>query len=313
MGSLLLDESPLVIQPSLVRRFGVGEAAILQQLHYWLLRAQNSHDGHIWAYKTYAEWSDETGMSTKAVRGALKKLRDVGVVVSIDSPVDPHDRTLWWRIDYRKVNPEPSPNPPPPPTGHFDVPERADRRDREGSSSKAETTNRDYEGVGERAHARPKINGKPANDETWRRTLHALAEFNGQAGKRMLPTTGSGEPSEAAKRIYSRLASWPDLSDEQVTDVIRRTLSSRWWGSDPPTVGVIFGPKVFEENLSRDGAPVSAPAGVTHLRPNASAEERRMERQRQRAARIAEYDRAEPSAGHNAVLGYLPYPTTEEA
>lgn len=68
------------------------------------------------------------------------------------------------------------------------------------------------------------------------------------------------------------------------------------------------------EHLAPDGTPASgkAPAGVTHLRPNASAEERRMERQRQRAAKIAEYDRAGSQPGHNGAMLAL-YPTTEEA
>lgn len=107
----------------------------------------------------------------------------------------------------------------------------------------------------ERVCAKLKIAGKAVKAETWARTVGALEEFNQQSGKNMLPVTGTGQPSEAAKRIYGRLAAWPNLSDAEVADVIRRTLSSRWWGSDPPSVGVVFGPKVFEENLSRSPAP----------------------------------------------------------
>lgn len=106
-----------------------------------------------------------------------------------------------------------------------------------------------------RASPRLLISGRPVKPETWQRTVDALAEFNRQTGKRQAATTGTGQPSEAAKRVYSRLAAWPKLSGEEVADVIRRTLASRWWGSDPPTIGVVFGPKVFEENLSRSPAP----------------------------------------------------------
>ena len=33
---LLIDEYPLVVQPSLAALVGINEAIILQQIHYWL-------------------------------------------------------------------------------------------------------------------------------------------------------------------------------------------------------------------------------------------------------------------------------------
>jgi hypothetical protein len=116
---------------------------------------------------------------------------------------------------------------------------------------------------GESAREQLKIAGRPVKHVTWQRTLWALEEFNQQAGRRFAALTGTGEPSEAARRIYSRLAAWPALDNPAISDVIRRTLLSRWWGSDPPSVGVVFGPKVFEENLSREGTPVSAGRSAT--------------------------------------------------
>lgn len=107
MSGLLLNESPVLIQPSLVRRLGIAEAAIVQQLHYWAQRSTNVHEAHVWVYKTYTEWADEIGLSAKAVRGALGKLRDAGVVIAIQSPVNAHDRTLWWRIDHDVLGPPP--------------------------------------------------------------------------------------------------------------------------------------------------------------------------------------------------------------
>lgn len=110
MSKLLLDESPLVVQRSLVRRFGPAEAIIIQQLHYWAQKSTNIHDGQRWVWKTYSEWSDETGMSGKAARGALDKLRKAKVVEAIESPLDARDRTLWWRIDYTVVDDQGSPS-----------------------------------------------------------------------------------------------------------------------------------------------------------------------------------------------------------
>jgi hypothetical protein len=101
---LLLDEPPVALLPSLVRRLGLLEAAIAQQLHYWLQRATQVHGDERWVYKTYQDWSDEIGVTPKAARGALNKLRRDGVVIAIQSPRDARDRTLWWRIDYARFN-----------------------------------------------------------------------------------------------------------------------------------------------------------------------------------------------------------------
>lgn len=103
MSDLLLDGRLVAVQPALVRRIGLLEAALVQQLHYWTQRATCVHDGQLWVYKTYNDWSDEIGVSAKAARGALDRLRREGIVVAIDNPADARDRTLWWRIDYARL------------------------------------------------------------------------------------------------------------------------------------------------------------------------------------------------------------------
>lgn len=145
--SLLLDEPPLVVQPSLVRALGLPEAVVLQQLHYWLQRATAQQGGCMWVYKTYDEWAYETGLTAKAARGALDRLRKADVVITATNPNDSRDRTLWWRIDHDRL----PPGRPPAPRGSLP--------DREGSSAgvpsllseangstettKTETTNRE--------------------------------------------------------------------------------------------------------------------------------------------------------------------------
>lgn len=144
MSGLLLDEPLLCYQPALVRRLGLAEAAIVQQLQYWTRCSTNSHDGHLWVYKTYDAWSDEIGISSKAVRGALKRLRDDGVVVAIQSPLDARDRTLWWRIDRSVVEGPSAPGgrpedrPPVPPGGQ--VPSAPEGSSHAGDRCSTETT-----------------------------------------------------------------------------------------------------------------------------------------------------------------------------
>jgi predicted transcriptional regulator len=99
--------------------------------------------------------------------------------------------------------------------------------------------------------ASARIDGKAVNAKSWKLTERVLASFNEQAGTKLRLITSSGKPSEAAKRIYMRIRTYPDLGFDDHADIIRRTLSSKWWGDDSPTIGVVYGPKVFEDNITR--------------------------------------------------------------
>jgi hypothetical protein len=121
--------------------------------------------------------------------------------------------------------------------------------------------------------ARPKVSGKEVNVEAWLLTGEVLAEFNQQAGKKLRLLSADGSPSEAAKRVYGRVMKYRDLELEDYADIIRRTLASRWWGDGEITPGVVFGPKVFEDNIARQG--------VSRLAKDAEKKERA---QRDRAA-----------------------------
>jgi DNA-binding MarR family transcriptional regulator len=110
------------------------------------------------------------------------------------------------------------------------------------------------------ARALPKISGKRVKPEAWALAGEVLAEFNRQAGKKLRLVSANGDASEAAKRVYGRVVKYADLELEDYADIIRRTLASRWWGDGEPTPGVVFGPKVFEDNITRQGAPKDAKA-----------------------------------------------------
>lgn len=112
-----------------------------------------------------------------------------------------------------------------------------------------------------RAHGRetPKIGGKPVNAESWELTKLVLDDFNRQARKKLRLLTSALQPSEAAKRVYGRVRAYPDIGLEQYRDIIERTLASRWWGASEPSIGVVFGPNVFEDNITRSGTPARLP------------------------------------------------------
>lgn len=101
-----------------------------------------------------------------------------------------------------------------------------------------------------------RIGGRPVDPGAWNLTARILAEWNAQTSRRWRLLKSSGEPSECAKRIYGRVLAYPDLTLAQHADIIRRTLASRWWGSGPASIGVVYGPNVFEDNIDRPGEAV---------------------------------------------------------
>jgi hypothetical protein len=76
---------------------------ILQQLHYWLElpgpKSGKDHDGFHWVYKSCEELADEIGLSAGQVKRALVKLRDAGLLISINNPTKGWDRRYWHRIN----------------------------------------------------------------------------------------------------------------------------------------------------------------------------------------------------------------------
>jgi hypothetical protein len=100
-----------------------------------------------------------------------------------------------------------------------------------------------------------KFGGKPVLAECWQLTERVLAEYNRQAGQKRRLLTSARKPSDAARLIYGRCVDYPDITFEEHADIIRRTIASRWWTSGPPVPNVIYGPKIFETNITRSGVP----------------------------------------------------------
>ena len=53
MQTLLINEPPLQVLPSLAKKLNsVDKAIILQQMHYWLMKSTNVKEGHRWIYNS---------------------------------------------------------------------------------------------------------------------------------------------------------------------------------------------------------------------------------------------------------------------
>jgi len=110
-SSLLINESPLQLLPTLATRIGLNEAIVLQQIQYWIdgneKRKSKHHfiDGRWWTYNTAEEWQEQFPFwSVSTVRRVHFSLKDSGLVIAEKHGQNGFDHTLWYTIDYDALN-----------------------------------------------------------------------------------------------------------------------------------------------------------------------------------------------------------------
>lgn len=105
MSNLLIDDRPIMFLPKLaVALDSVERAIILQQIH-WLLQQPKSGrvvDGVKWVWGSYEEWCEDYFPMWKPQNLAkhIRKLEEIGVVISAELNAKEHDHTKHYRIDY---------------------------------------------------------------------------------------------------------------------------------------------------------------------------------------------------------------------
>lgn len=101
MSSLLINENPLQVLPSLACAVGLNEAVIAQQMHYWMGKSQHFYDGRRWIYNSVANWQKQFPFWSEAtIKRALGSLENQGIIVSGNYNHDPRDRSKWYSLNY---------------------------------------------------------------------------------------------------------------------------------------------------------------------------------------------------------------------
>lgn len=108
MNSLLLDEYPLIILPSLACKIGLNEAIIIQQIHYWTeinrKTGQNFIEGRYWTHNSILEWEKQFPFWSKnTIVRTLDNLKKNKLVEAKILSTDARDRTLWYSINYENL------------------------------------------------------------------------------------------------------------------------------------------------------------------------------------------------------------------
>ncbi len=106
MISAFYTETPLILNPRLARVFGVIPALILQQIHYWLQKSKEFHDGKYWVYNTIESWLEQIPVyrNPESLRQAFKKLENDGLIETGNYNQNRYDRTKWYTINYAVID-----------------------------------------------------------------------------------------------------------------------------------------------------------------------------------------------------------------
>ncbi len=108
VGSLLLDEQPLIVLPGLATLVGLNEAIILQQVHYWLYQnekaGRNFNEGYHWTFNSYPQWQTQIPfLSLRTIRRTFVNLEKSGLLIAATFNKSKYDRSKWYRIDYPRL------------------------------------------------------------------------------------------------------------------------------------------------------------------------------------------------------------------
>lgn len=111
-SSLLINESPLLVLPSLAVKAGLNEALILQQVHYWISnpKAGIDHEGRRWVWNTIKDWKEQFPFwSEKTISRAMHSAKQQGFLLCEKLSKDSWDKTMHYSIDYDALNSENAP------------------------------------------------------------------------------------------------------------------------------------------------------------------------------------------------------------
>lgn len=101
----LINEQPIFFLPTLAVGIGLNEAILLQKIHGWLQCTPKEHIGRNWIYNSYKSWHEQLEfMSESTIKRAMKNLIDKGIVITENFNKEKFDKTLWYSIDYEKLD-----------------------------------------------------------------------------------------------------------------------------------------------------------------------------------------------------------------
>lgn len=100
-----MDKKCVVIDVNLAVVLGVSESIILQQMSYWLEKSTHIIEGRPWIFNSYANWQKQLPFFCEStIRRLIKKLEDMGIILSSNFNKCKMDKTKWYSVNYDVLN-----------------------------------------------------------------------------------------------------------------------------------------------------------------------------------------------------------------
>jgi hypothetical protein len=106
MSKLLINEPPIQVLPSLAIAIGLNEAIVLQQIHFWIEKGMGKeYKGERWVYNSIPDWQKKNFpfWSEATIKRTIASLKKQKLITSKNLNQKKYDRTLWYTIDYQKL------------------------------------------------------------------------------------------------------------------------------------------------------------------------------------------------------------------
>ena len=106
---LLFNDEPITINRKLAKCLGLKEAAVFQQIHYWLKinekKNNNYINGRYWTYNSLKNWHEEEFdfLSVRTLERTLQALEKEGLLITDTFNKMKGDKTKWYTINYDKL------------------------------------------------------------------------------------------------------------------------------------------------------------------------------------------------------------------
>lgn len=105
-STLLIDELPMQVLPTLALEMGLNECIVLQRFHDWSNPSDNHnlYEGHYWIKISYEELQGEFPFwSASTIRRTVRSLEKQNLVVSRKIRNSLHDHCKRYRVNYEAL------------------------------------------------------------------------------------------------------------------------------------------------------------------------------------------------------------------
>lgn len=104
-SSLLIDESPLQVIPSLAKAIGLNEAIMIQQIHYWQRISPHEQAGRRWVPMSAPDLAEKFQFwSEKTIKRTVSSLKEKGLLIITKKSSTSWERSNWYAVDYDTMN-----------------------------------------------------------------------------------------------------------------------------------------------------------------------------------------------------------------